>query len=101
MTTKLARVLAALALTIAMGFGYFSATVVMAQDEVATEVDEAADTAEDEANQVAEEVTDEDDGFDDWGLIGLLGLAGLAGLLRRPERNVVVDDTTRGTRPPR
>ena len=27
--------------------------------------------------------SDDDDGFDEWGLLGLLGLAGLAGLKRR------------------
>ena len=34
---------------------------------------------------------DDDDGFDDWGLLGLLGLLGLGGLLKRPERNVVIE----------
>jgi MYXO-CTERM domain-containing protein len=31
---------------------------------------------------------DDDDGFDDWGLLGLLGLAGLMGRKRR-DRDVV------------
>jgi MYXO-CTERM domain-containing protein len=33
-------------------------------------------------------VQDDDDGFDDWGLLGLLGLAGLMGRKRR-DRDVV------------
>lgn len=42
-----------------------------------------------------ETVVEEDEGFDDWGLLGLLGLGGL---LRRPARAVVVDPTPTGTR---
>ena len=51
----------------------------------------ATAAAQTDATQPAE---DDDDGFDDWGLLGLLGLAGLAGLLKRPTRDVVVDNTT-------
>ena len=47
--------------------------------------------------EVTDPVTEEDEGFDDWGLLGLLGLAGLAGLLKRPARQVVVDDPARRT----
>ena len=46
---------------------------------------------------VTDPVTDEDEGFDDWGLLGLLGLGGLAGLLKRPARQVVVDAPARRT----
>jgi MYXO-CTERM domain-containing protein len=34
----------------------------------------------------------DDEGFDDWGLLGLLGLVGLAGLKRRDDRVVAVRD---------
>lgn len=34
------------------------------------------------------EAEEEDEGFDDWGLLGLLGLAGLAGLMKKPDREV-------------
>lgn len=34
-------------------------------------------------------VEEEDEGFDDWGLLGLLGLAGLAGLMKREREPVV------------
>ena len=38
----------------------------------------------------------DDEGFDDWGLIGLLGLLGLAGLKRRDDHvHVRTDDRTR------
>ena len=37
-------------------------------------------------------VVDDDDGFDDWGLLGLLGLAGLLGR-KRDDRDRVVDTT--------
>ena len=40
-------------------------------------------------------VEQEDEGFDDWGLLGLLGLAGLAGLRKKDEP--VRHDTTHGT----
>ena len=42
--------------------------------------------------------TEEDDGFDDWGLLGLLGLAGLAGLKRREPEVRPVDRTDRPAR---
>ena len=32
-------------------------------------------------------VTEENEGFDDWGLLGLLGLIGLAGLRRKDNDN--------------
>ena len=65
-----------------------------AVDEVQQEGEEAVDTAQEEVEDAAAQVTDEDDDdFDDWGLLGLLGLLGLGGLLKRPERNVVVDET--------
>ena len=51
-----------------------------------------ATAAQDVEDPVAAE---EDEGFDDWGLLGLLGLAGLAGLLRRPQP--VVHETERRT----
>lgn len=116
MTTALARWLAAIALVVSLGLGFMAAPAVMAQDtatEVTEEGDDVVDEAEDAVDEVQEEggeaidsaqeevegaaaqVTDDDDddGFDDWGLLGLLGLLGLGGLLKRPERNVVVDDT--------
>lgn len=56
-----------------------------------------ATEAADSAAQVSDTV-EEDEGFDDWGLLGLLGLGGLAGLLRRPARAVVVDPEPTATR---
>jgi MYXO-CTERM domain-containing protein len=120
MTTTLARLIAALALVVSLGVGFMAAPAALAQDETATEVtdegedavdeaqqegeeavdevqqegEEAVDTAQEEVEDAAAQVTDEDDDdFDDWGLLGLLGLLGLGGLLKRPERNVVVDET--------
>lgn len=56
---------------------------------------EGTAAVEDAAAQVEETAQDaeDDDGFDDWGLLGLLGLAGLAGLFRRPQP--VVHETER------
>ncbi len=61
---------------------------VSAQDAAATEAPGVVNTAQDAVD------TEDDDGDSGrWGLLGLLGLAGLAGLLKRPTRDVVVDDT--------
>ena len=77
MTLKSARCIAALSLILVAGSA--SATSVMAQDPTATvAVEEIVSTP----------VVEEDDSFDDWGLLGLLGLAGLAGLLRKPKTEV-------------
>jgi hypothetical protein len=43
----------------------------------------------------------DDEGFDDWGLLGLLGLAGLAGLTgmkRRDDRVITTRDDNLGSR---
>ena len=128
MTTTLARLLAAIALTFSLGLGLYAAPAAVAQDDTATEVteegedavdegeeavdeavqegeeavdevqqegEEAVDAAQEEVDEAAAQVTndDDDDDFDDWGLLGLLGLLGLGGLLKRPERNIVVDET--------
>lgn len=45
------------------------------------------------AQELAQAVEEDDDGFDDWGLLGLLGLLGLAGLAGRNR-----DDTRRTAR---
>ena len=41
------------------------------------------------AQEAEEVIEEEDEGFDDWGLLGLLGLAGLAGLMKRNPEPVV------------
>ena len=88
MRTHLSRLLriSSLALTLLAAFVTGGVVPVAAQEEAATEVADEVETA---VQTVDDE---EDEGFDDWGLLGLLGLAGLAGLLRRPARAVVVDD---------
>jgi hypothetical protein len=68
------------AAALALLFGAFLTGPVAAQQEpepalLAQEVDPA--------------VVEEDEGFDDWGLLGLLGLAGLAGLMKRNPEPVV------------
>lgn len=40
-------------------------------------------------NQNTQRAVDDDDGFDDWGLLGLLGLGGLAGLNRKDDKRTV------------
>jgi MYXO-CTERM domain-containing protein len=77
------------AIALLLAFGAVAAQPVTAQDtatEVATEAAEVVDDAVDTGEE-------DDDGFNDWGLLGLLGLAGLAGLFRRPQP--VVHDTDR------
>ena len=84
-----------------LAFGLMTGAGAVAQQGTPTE---AADEATEAPQAVA--ATDEDEGFDDWGLAGLLGLLGLAGLRRgetetrtveRREERVVnpVVDTTR------
>ena len=73
--------LVALTLALLVGGGQRSA---LAQDPTAT-LAPAAAQAQPAGEVDAEE---EDEGFDDWGLLGLLGLGGLAGLLRRPQTQV-------------
>lgn len=70
MRSKLQATARIVAVGLAMTFGSLTVTATAAQD--------AADPA----------ATEEEGGFDDWGLLGLLGLAGLGGLLKRPERDV-------------
>jgi len=87
---RIAALAAAMALTGAAGSGALAQDATEPAGGVATE---AAGTGA----QVEQRAEEEAEGFDDWGLLGLLGLGGLAGLLRRPERNVVVEPTaTRG-----
>jgi MYXO-CTERM domain-containing protein len=76
--TRLFVTLRIAAITLALMFGAVSVSnTVAAQDASA-------------ASQTISEATDtnDDEGFDDWGLLGLLGLAGLAGLLKRPTHEV-------------
>ena len=63
-----------------LAFGLLASAPVAAQDE--DPVDETTEQVDEATDAVGDE---EDDGFDDWGLLGLLGLAGLAGLMRRPQ----------------
>jgi hypothetical protein len=53
-------------------------------------------TPEDDPVAAAATPEEEDEGFNDWGLLGLLGLGGLAGLLNRNRSTEVrtVDRTT-------
>ena len=83
MTTKVTNGLRVLALALALLLGVSGTAGAPAFGPTAAFAQEA------ETPDVA---TEEDDGFDDWGLLGLLGLLGLAGLLRRPARAVVVDE---------
>lgn len=80
----------ALALAMLFGATALNPVQVFAQDDAATEAAGAVNSA-----QEAVDTNDDDDDGDSgrWGLLGLLGLAGLAGLLKRPTRDVVVDDT--------
>jgi len=84
MTTKLSITLRVLALSLALMLG-ITGTVGMPTFGAATAYAQETDPLD----------VDEDEGFDDWGLLGLLGLAGLLGLRRQPDRHVVVDDATR------
>lgn len=87
-------------LGLAGAFVLAGAAAVPATAQEATEPAEAAATeAVDAAAQVDDTTTvvEEDQGFDDWGLLGLLGLGGLAGLLRR-DRPAVIDPTPTATR---
>ncbi len=78
----------ALALAMLLGATAINPVQVSAQDAAATEAAGVVNTAQDAVD------TEDDDGDSGrWGLLGLLGLAGLAGLLKRPTRDVVVDDT--------
>ena len=54
-----------------------------------------AQTTEETTTTTTTPVEQEDEGFDEWGLLGLLGLAGLAGLRRKEEP--VRHDTTHGS----
>ena len=65
------------ALAMALTFGGTAVTNVAAQDTTPA-------------------VEEDDDGFDDWGLLGLLGLAGLLGLKRRDDHTEVRVDRTPG-----
>lgn len=90
-----------------LAFGLMTGGAAVAQQSTPTPTE-----ASDEATEVPDRVaatTDEDEGFDDWGLAGLLGLLGLAGLRkgepdvrtveRREERVAApVVDSTRVTR---
>lgn len=98
-----------------LAFGLMTGGAAIAQQSTPTEAsDDATETPD-----LVPATTEEDEGFDDWGLAGLLGLLGLAGLRkgepdvrtveRREERVTppVVDNTrvartddvdTRGTR---
>ncbi len=88
-----------------LAFGLMSGGAAIAQQSTPTE---ASDEATEAPDRVAA-TTEEDEGFDDWGLAGLLGLLGLAGLRkgepevrtveRREERVAApVVDSTRSTR---
>ena len=85
MTTTLTTMLRTAALALALLLG------LAAVDVGAQTATEATDDAVDVQTGTVEEAADEDEGFDDWGLLGLLGLGGLAGLLRRPQPPVVMD----------
>ena len=80
MTTKMQKTMRIAAVGLAMTFGSMAIAPAMA--------------AQDTPDPIAAE---EDEGFDDWGLLGLLGLAGLAGLMRRPHPVVHETEHTRGT----
>ncbi|HEV2529372.1 MAG TPA: WGxxGxxG family protein [Thermomicrobiales bacterium] len=86
MTTGILVTLRAAAIALVLAFGMVTVGHVSAQDASP-------------ATNAVSEATNEDEGFDDWGLLGLLGLAGLAGLLRRPQP--VVHTTDRTTEPRR
>ncbi len=82
--TKITTTLRSTALAVALGFGLAVSGPVAAQ---------VSPTAEDEPVTAAP-ATEEDEGFDDWGLLGLLGLAGLAGLRKREPEVRTVESTT-------
>lgn len=75
MSTKRRAALQAVALALALTLGSLAAVPAGAQEET---------------QPVAAE---EDNGFDDWGLLGLLGLLGLAGLRRREPEVRTVEPT--------
>ncbi len=78
----------ALALAMLFGATALNPVQVSAQDAAATDAVGAVNMA-----QEAGDTDDDDSDSGRWGLLGLLGLAGLAGLLKRPTRDVVIDDT--------
>lgn len=83
--TKITTTLRSTALAIALGFGVAVSGPVAAQ---------VSPTAEDDPVTAAPATEEEDEGFDDWGLLGLLGLAGLAGLKKREPEVRTVESTT-------
>lgn len=75
--TRMSAFLRAAMVAALLALGAVMSGPVTAQDATAP--------ADEAAGQVEEATDEDDDGFDDWGLLGLLGLAGLAGLVRRPQ----------------
>ena len=76
--------------------GIAFALVIAAAMALPVAAQEATEPAVTTTAQV--DVADEDEGFNDWGILGLAGLAGLAGLLRRQDRPAVIDPTRTATR---
>lgn len=74
------------AMALAVMFGLALTGPVSAQVSTPTEGVEAPTEIATTATSTVDE--EEDEGFDDWGLLGLLGLAGLAGLRARQSRVV-------------
>lgn len=78
------RVRCIVALSLVLVASSVAGTSVSAQDPTAT----TAGAAPTEVPTAVPVVEEEDDSFDDWGLLGLLGLLGLAGLRRKPKVEV-------------